>query len=174
MLDETKIHELLSGILDEFRDNADELPARLERIRTFATSAVHSVAPKNGTVADVLKSIDRIRDSRIDGGFTFNDMRFQSRPSDRENIMGACQMAIAYIGAGGDPNETKWADPSSDFEWILEDNSRVVMSAGDVVTLFQAGVAFKTAQTFYARGLKDSVSATDDPWSIDINTGWPE
>lgn len=174
MINEIKIRDLIKGILDEFPYDADELPSRLERIKSFAKTAIHSLTPKEETASDILRNIDRIRDTRIDGGFTFNGMRFQSRPSDRENIMGACQMAMAYIGAGGDATETKWDDSSSDFEWILEDNSRVVMSAGDVVSLFQSGVAFKTAQTFYARGLKDVVSADDDPWAIDINTGWPE
>lgn len=171
---EDKIYAALEAINDAF-DGSDELPSRLERIRTFARSAIHSVAvAEDNSISGISKRIDKIRDTRIDSGFSWNGMRFQSRPSDRENIMGASALAMAYIGAGGLPDETKWADPENDFEWILEDNGRTVLSAGAVVALFQAGVAFKSAQTFYARALKDDLSAADDPSMVDIINGWPE
>lgn len=175
MVDENKIHGLLSLINDEFYGNEGELPSRLERIKSFAKSAVYSVSfPDDNSVDSISKRIDKIRDNRIDSGFSWNGMRFQSRPSDRENIMGASSLAMAYIGAGGSPDETKWADPENDFEWILEDNGRTALSAGAVVALFQAGVAFKSAQTFYARALKDAIAEADDPSTVDIINGWPE
>jgi hypothetical protein len=88
--------------------------------------------------------------------------------------MGAAQLALAYIGgAGGDPDETKWADGVNEFAWITEDNSTVVLSAGMVVALFQAGVAYKSALTFYARALKDAIIAAEDPKTVDVVSGWP-
>lgn len=171
---EDKIYAALEAINDAF-DGSDELPSRLERIRTFARSAIHSIATaEDNSIEGISKRIDKIRDTRIDSGFSWNGMRFQSRPSDRENIMGASALAMAYIGAGGDPTETKWADHENDFEWILEDNGRTTLSAGDVISLFQAGVAFKSAQTFYARSLKDALAEADDPSTVDIINGWPE
>ena len=124
------------------------------------------------TVEQLCAAIDAMRNQRIDGGFAFNGARFQSRASDRENVMGAAQLALAYLGAGGDPDILRWADPAKDFEWITEDNSTVQMTAPTVVALFQAGIAFKSAQTFHARDLKDAQIAAY-PDAIDITTGWP-
>lgn len=124
-------------------------------------------------VRDLCVLIDRERDRRIDGGFAFAGARFQSRPSDRENIMGAAQLGMAWMGAGGDPDTLRWSNPAADFAWITEDNTTMPMSASAVVALFQAGVAFKSALTFFARDLKDAVIAAADPSSIDIEAGWP-
>lgn len=172
---EEKLSLAIQAINDAFEGVTDELPARLERVRSFAKTSIHSFAvAEDNSISGICARIDKIRDNRIDSGFSWNGMRFQSRPSDRENIMGASALAMAYIGAGGSPDETKWADPESDFEWILEDNGRTVLSAGAMVALFQAGVAFKSAQTFYARALKDALSEADDPSTVDIINGWPE
>lgn len=124
-------------------------------------------------VRDLCGQIDRERDRRIDGGFAFAGARFQSRPSDRENIMGAAQLAGAWMGNGGDPDTLRWSNPAADFGWITEDNTTMLMSASLVVAMFQAGVAFKSALTFFARDLKDAVIAAADPSSIDIEAGWP-
>lgn len=124
-------------------------------------------------VSDLCALIDRERDRRIEGGLTFRGARFQTRQSDRENIMGAERMASAWLSAGGDPDTLRWANPSADYGWIVEDNSTVPMSASDIVALFQAGVAFKAALSFHARELKDAVIAAADPLSVDIEAGWP-
>lgn len=124
-------------------------------------------------VRELCVQIDRERDRRIDGGFGFAGARFQSRPSDRENIMGAAQLAMAWLGGGGDPDSLRWSDPEHDFGWITEDNTTMPMSATTVVAMFQRGVAFKSALTFFARDLKDAVIAAVDPASIDIEAGWP-
>lgn len=125
------------------------------------------------TVEVICREIDAERDRRIDGGFVFNGVRFQSRASDRENIMGAAQLAMAYLAAGGDPASLPWADPDKDFVWIAEDNTIVPMTASGVVALFQAGVAFKSGLTFHARDLKDAVLAAEVPASVDWREGWP-
>lgn len=173
---EEKLSVAIQTINEAFSEiDASELPSRLERIRSFAAATIHSLAPfEDNTVSGVHSRIDKIRDNRISSGFEWNGMRFQSRPSDRENIMGAAQLALAYIGAGGDPASLRWANTDSDFEWILADNGRTPMSAMEVVALFQAGVAFKSSQTFYARALKDAVEAADDPLDVNIIDGWPD
>lgn len=124
-------------------------------------------------VRDLCVQIDRERDRRIEGGLVFRGARFQTRQSDRENIMGAERLADAWLRAGGDPDTLRWANPGADYGWIVEDNSTVPMSASDIVALFQAGVAFKAALSFFARTLKDAVIAAADPSSIDIEAGWP-
>lgn len=71
------------------------------------------------------------------------------------------------------PDTLCWSNPSADFGWITEDNTTMQMSASAVLALFQAGVEFKSALTFFARDLKDAVIAAADPSSIDIEAGWP-
>lgn len=124
-------------------------------------------------VRDLCVQIDRERDRRIEGGLVFRGARFQTRQSDRENIMGAERLASTWLSEGGDPDTLRWADPNTDYGWIVEDNSTVPMSASDIIALFQAGVAFKAALSFFARALKDAVITAADPASIDIEAGWP-
>lgn len=131
------------------------------------------VTPPQPTDAEICREIDNERDARIDGGFTFGAHTYQSRPSDRENVMGAAQLALAYLGAGGDPLSLRWSNPDADFVWIAADNQTVPMTADDVVALLQAGVAFKSALTFYARAMKDAVIAAEDPSSVEWREGWP-
>lgn len=142
----------------------------------YACGACLAGPPEPGVpdiVSDLCALIDRERDRRIEGGLTFRGARFQTRQSDRENIMGAERMASAWLSAGGDPDTLRWANPAADYGWIVEDNSTVPMSASDIVALFQTGVAFKAALSFHARELKDAVIAAADPLSVDIEAGWP-
>lgn len=130
--------------------------------------------PPTLTAEDICRQIDAERDRRIDGGFVFRGERFQSRPSDRENVMGAAQLAMGYLAAGGDPLSLRWADPDNDFVWITADNGTIPLTAADKIAMFQAGVAFKSALTFYARAMKDAVIAAEDPSSVEWREGWPE
>jgi hypothetical protein len=103
------------------------------------------------------------RDSVINGGFTFNSVRYQTRPDDRENIAGAVQLATLDV-------------IPPDFVWIAEDNSLVPMDVATIKEFGTAAAAFKSAAIFYARGLKDAIAAAADEAAlsaIDINTGWP-
>lgn len=125
------------------------------------------------TVEELCAAVDAERDRRIDGGFTFRGHVFQSQPSDRENVMGAAQLAIAAIGQGVQPGDLRWADPGSDFVWITADNALVPLDAHTTVAMFQAGIAFKSGLTFHARALKDAIIAAADPASIEIMDGWP-
>lgn len=151
------------------------LPATLERSLSFATVAASVLLAefKPRTAKQICTAIDQERDRRIDSGFTFGAHTFQSRASDRENVMGAAQLAMAYLGAGGDPSSLRWANPDADFVWIAADNQTVPLSAPDVVALLQTGVAFKSVLTFYARAMKDAVIAADDPSSVEWREGWP-
>lgn len=128
------------------------------------------VPPKS--VEEICRQIDEERDRRIDAGFTWNGHQFQSRPSDRENILGAATIAMAFLSQGGSPDELRWAGPDP-FVWITADNSIIPLTAPEMVELFHTGVGYKTNLTFFARALKDAVIAAEDPESIDIYEGWP-
>lgn len=170
----SRLNEITSAVSESMDIFSGEVPAALSRCVSFANGASPglSYAPEL-TAESTCRDIDRERDLRIDSGFTFGVNTFQSRPSDRENIMGAAQLAMGYLGAGGDPASLRWANPDADFVWIAADNRTVPMTAMDVVGMFQAGVAFKSALTFYARAMKDAVIAAEDPASVPWRDNWP-
>lgn len=51
------------------------------------------------------EDVDGERDLRIASGFIFNGARYQSRPEDRENIMGASLAALAYLSSQKPPED---------------------------------------------------------------------
>ena len=99
------------------------------------------------------------RDELIDGGFTFGGVGYQSRATDRENILGAALMASLAIAAGAQPGNFRWADPASDFGWIALDNSVVNMDAQTVVAFGNAQAARKQELIFKARAIKDQIAS---------------
>ncbi|QBX37213.1 DUF4376 domain-containing protein [Brevundimonas sp. S30B] len=172
----SQVAEALSGVEGDQSLFPVGLPAPLARSLSFAKGTAPGLlaAPAVPTVQTVSRDIDRERDRRIDSGFTFMGHRFQSRPSDRENIMGAAQLAVGAIGQGAEPGNLRWANPDQDFVWITADNQLVPLDAYQVLALFQAGVAFKSALTFHARGLKDAAAEAEDLTAFEWRNGWPE
>lgn len=127
----------------------------------------------------VMDQVDAIRDVIINGGFDFHlngqVHRIQSRPSDRENILGLAMAAQAAITGGAQQGDLRWLDADQDFGFITADNSVVPMDAFAVVSLYQQGMAFKAAATFNARAIKDQVLAANsdqDVSNIGIDRGW--
>jgi hypothetical protein len=116
-------------------------------------------------------AVDAERDRRIDAGVTFNGVRFQTRSADRENVAGATQLATLAVMAGAQAGNLRWHGGASDFAWIAEDNSVVLMDAMTVIAFGQAVAAHKSAHIFAARALKDAETIppnyTDDQY-------WPE
>lgn len=130
--------------------------------------------------AGVCARIDARRDALIDGGFTHTvdavEYTFQSRQSDRENILGLALAAQMAIAQGAQADDLEWLTPETDFNYITADNTLAPMDAFEVLALYQRGLSFKAGQTFYARGLKDAaLAAADDAAldAIDIEAGWP-
>lgn len=103
------------------------------------------------------------RDRRIDDGLTFNGGRFQVRSSDRENIMGAAQLAFMSKVTG---------QPFS-LSWIAEDNSVVAMDADTVIDFATAAAQRKSALIFAARALKDRIEAGEVIEDCADPTYWP-
>lgn len=99
-------------------------------------------------------AVDVERDRRIDAGFEFEGVRYQSRPGDRENIAGAAVIALA--------------DPAYATGWIAADNSVVEMDAPTLLRFGRAAADHKQALIFAARQLKDMQPIpqdyTDDQW----------
>lgn len=99
-------------------------------------------------------AVDVERDRRIDAGFEFEGVRYQSRPGDRENIAGAAVIALA--------------DPAYATGWIAADNSVVEMDAPTLLRFGRAAADHKQALIFAARQLKDMQPIPqdygDDQW----------
>lgn len=114
--------------------------------------------------------VDIERDARIDAGFTFNGILFQSRAGDRENIAGAAQLAFMAMMDGAANGDLRWSDPSQDFTWIAADNRLVTMDAQTVVALGKAAAEHKQRLIFAARQIKD---AAEIPADFAKNQFWP-
>lgn len=148
--------------------DADEIEAEWDRIAD-AVALDEARALKAAAVM-------ALRQSKIDGGFTFGGTAFQTRPDDRENVAGAAQLAFMAIAAGAQPDDLRWHGGDSDFVWIAEDNSLVSMDAPTVIDFAKALAAHKSACIFNARALKDAIAAAEtveDVAAIDITVGWP-
>lgn len=145
---------------------ADELAAH-DIVRT-------EVPASPMTVEEFGVLVNAMRDARISGGMTYLNKRFQTRATDRENIVGMADLARDAIAAGALPDDYRWLDPDEDFEWILEDNTTLKMDAHQVVGLKMRGIAFKSATTRHAFGLKRDAETLGDLRSYDLKTGWPE
>jgi hypothetical protein len=116
------------------------------------------------------QNVDQERDRRVDAGFTFNGVLYQSRATDRENIAGAAQLGFMAVVAGAQPGDLRWASADSDFRWIAADNTTVAMDAQTVVGFGRACAGQKQAQIFAARALKDM---TPIPADYTDDKYWP-
>jgi len=116
------------------------------------------------------EDVDAERDRRIAAGFTFGGVAYQSRPEDRENIMGASTAALGAMMQGAQAGDYRWHGGDSDFVWIAADNSTHVMDAQTVYAFGLAAMAHKTAHIVAARAIKDA-----DPVPADFadNGYWP-
>lgn len=112
--------------------------------------------------------VDTERDRRIAAGFVFGGVAYQSRPADRENIMGAATAALGAIVSGALPDDLRWHGGATDFVWIAADNSLTPMDAQTMFVFGQAAMSHKSAHIFAGAALKamDPIPAdyADDQW----------
>lgn len=112
--------------------------------------------------------VDAERDRRTNAGFIFKDKLIQSRDSDRENVSGAAQLAFMAIVGGAQPDDYRWSDPDTPFQWIAADNTLLTLDAKDTVAMGRAAAATKQSLIFKARDLKNMspipLDYTDDKW----------
>jgi hypothetical protein len=113
-------------------------------------------APPAAIPGPTFMDVDAERDRRIAAGFTFGGTFFQSRPEDRENIMGAGTAALGAMMLGAQAGDYRWHGGDSDFMWIAADNSTHPMDAQTVYAFGLAAMAHKTAHIFAARAIKDA------------------
>lgn len=105
--------------------------------------------------ARLAAAVDAERDRRVSTGFDFNGVRFQSRPEDRENMLGSSSAALGAMMAGAQPGDYHWHGGVEPFQWIAEDNSLHSFDAQSMFALGQTALAHKKSLIFIARRIKD-------------------
>ena len=99
--------------------------------------------------------VDAERDRRLIAGFEFNGKRFQSRPEDVTNILGAALEATIAIANGVAGGDLYWDGTGEPFGWIAEDNSPVPMDAPTTQEFGRAAAAHRKRVIRKARALKN-------------------
>jgi hypothetical protein len=120
-----------------------------------------------------LLQVDVERDRRQTLGISFGGKVFQTDPASITNVLGSAQMAALAIADGtGTVGNLRWFDPNRDFGWIAADNSIQTMDAPTVIAFGKAVAAFKAANIFAARMIKNDLLAGI---SVDVATDprWP-
>ncbi|NDV51349.1 DUF4376 domain-containing protein [Salipiger sp. PrR003] len=146
----------------EISDDIGDLTTWRVNLSTLELEAVELPAAPEDVTAE--------RDRRINGGFTFDGVVYQTRPEDRENMAGAATSALAAITDGAQAGDLRWHGGGSDFAWIAQDNTLVPMDAQTMLSFGQAAMAHKQAHIFAARALKD---LPEPPSDITDDALWP-
>ena len=145
--------------LGSFDGLDEEVPADMANGIEVPTGPVDGRQRWNGhewlAAVPTSDQVDAERDRRIDGGFSFNGVMYQSRPSDRENIAGASTASGIAMVTGSQAGNYRWHGGDEDFAWIASDNSTHPMDAQTMFAFGQAAMAHKSNHIFAARALKD-------------------
>lgn len=113
------------------------------------------------------------RNAFINGGITFQDVRYQTRQDDRENLLGTVTLAQIALSQGKSPTDVYWHDGAEPFFWIAEDNSQHIMDAITVITFGKAMAEHKHYWICKARHFKDQIeNAESTQQVIDIYNQW--
>jgi hypothetical protein len=117
-----------------------------------------------------VEDVNSERDRRINIGFTFNGVVYDSDDKARENIAGAATAALGGIIAGKQDGDFRWSNDYSDFEWIAQNNSFVPMDAQTTFAFGQAAMKHKQDLIMAARAIKD-IGPIPEDYKDDIH--WP-
>ena len=145
--------KLVSLPQDEWTINADSVgPTHTVEPLTQAELGERAASAR----ATLIEAIDAERDRRTHAGIEWNGARFQTRPSDLDNVAGAATLALAAIVNGAQPGDLNWHGEDAPFRWIAEDNSMHEFDAHGFFAFAQAVARRKTDLIFKARLLKDA------------------
>lgn len=104
-----------------------------------------------------VSQINSLRDSKLNT-FVYNGVEFQTRPTDRENILGeALKIALGK---------------TDDIIWIASDNSIVTFTATEFVAFANAVGEAKRECIFKGRMMKDAILAALSKEEVD-SIEWP-
>lgn len=124
------------------------------------------VPPPGPTIEErrafVISQMKSIRDSKMNGEFTYLNKQIQCRLTDRENIAGYMNLYNAGL----------WT-PGETFAWRCADNTWLPLDLQGFLGLAGRAAEFKLACYEKAWNLDAEINASDNPESIDISSDWP-
>jgi hypothetical protein len=99
---------------------------------------------------------------------------FQTRPVDRENLLGGAMDAFMWITGGGDPDSYYWDadDPGQPQGWIAVGNQTVPMTAAQMIEFSRVVKARHKTLIFQAREKKDAVENAGSVADVVEAAGW--
>lgn len=103
--------------------------------------------------------VTELRDRKLQSGLVFRGKEFDTQPQTYVRLTGAVLKAVR--------------DPQFGTGWITSDNSQVLLTNEDVLSLGDAYADFESQFIMFARGLKDQIEESMTPEQFDITTGWP-
>lgn len=149
-----------------------------QRWELFTLEGAALAAAFEGLRLKKLAAIDAARDQRMNSGFTFEGVRYDSDPEAQTNLMGAVLKGMIAVALGAPETDFyRWGSADEDFAWIAQDNTRTRMDIATQRRLAEAGAAWKSAHIFAARTKKDAALAATTKAeldAIDPTSGWPE
>ena len=128
------------------------------------------ITPASPPPAPARADVNAERDRRTAETFVFQGTTFDLDPASLQRITGAATLAGFAIGAGSPVGNLRWANASTDFQWIAKDNSKVSMDAQTAFAFGQAAANHVSAYVFAADEIKamDPIPTdyTDDKWGL--------
>lgn len=122
------------------------------------------------------RRIDQQRDELQVSLFEWDGNQFQTRPIDRENLLGAALDATIWIQSGGDPDTLFWGSTHSEQAqgWIAIGNKVVPMSASQLIQFARGVQARHKRLIFQGRQKKDAVDQAQSVVEIVgiVDAGW--
>lgn len=105
------------------------------------------------------KRVHALREEKLRGGIEFNGNRFDTKAETMQRITGAVLSVML--------------DETFTTDWITEDNQTVTLNGTDIVGLGKAFAEHESRMIMFARDLKDSILASNEPETFVIDEGWP-
>lgn len=103
--------------------------------------------------------VQSLREEKLNGGIVYNGVNYDSSSKTKQRITGAVLSVML--------------DSTFKTDWITADNTKVNLDGEEIVGLGKAFTEYETQIIMFARTLKDSIMASDEPESFDIHSGWP-
>lgn len=109
---------------------------------------------------DIMKNrVHELRNEKLRGGLVFNGNNFDTETDTYQRVSGAVLSVML--------------DETFETDWITADNTTVRLTGPEIIELGKAYAKFEEQHIMFARDLKDSVLASDEPETFDIESGWP-
>ena len=115
-------------------------------------------------------AVNAERDRRIASGFYYGPHKFDWDEQTKARVTGAAAMAGFAIGSGAIAGDYRWHGGSTDFGWILQNNTIIPLDAPGMFAVSQTAMAHEAAHVFAARAIKEATTPPDD---CTDDTLWP-